>query len=73
VEGKGSYHLLPTPPFIFKMKNPDKCSTKRCNHEYGLTYLGKKLCWKCWENQCKKEQLQILKSLKPQKELGVYL
>ena len=27
----------------------DKCCTTGCRAEYALTYLGKKLCQRCWE------------------------
>lgn len=36
--------------------NKDKCETKNCRNEYDLTYLGKKLCDKCWEKQSEEKE-----------------
>ena len=33
------------------MINKNKCSVKYCRNEYSLTYLGVKLCSKCWEKK----------------------
>lgn len=36
-----------------------KCSTKHCNNELGLIYLGKPLCWSCWHNRCRREERNL--------------
>ena len=38
-----------------KPVDPNKCATPRCKGEVALTHLGKPLCQKCWERQCKSE------------------
>ena len=32
--------------------NSEQCETKGCSKEYQITYLGKKLCADCWEEEC---------------------
>jgi hypothetical protein len=33
-----------------------KCDTKRCKGESIMIYLGKHVCEKCWQKECKEEK-----------------
>lgn len=52
-----------------KIPDDDQCQRPRCRKEFAVRYLGTRLCWKHWVEQCGKESpKKPLMSIEPEPE-----
>ena len=39
------------------------CQIPRCRREYGMLYLGKRICWPCWERLARRDHDAVRRGL----------